>query len=222
MENAVDALKIGFAVLVFTMALSLAIYMFTQARITADAVLYGSDETVYMEYDSAQLDVSGNIVGMDRVVGLETIIPTLYKYKKENYTVIFRDKDGNFMPLYETQTNIDNWSDYKNKYNLNEPEKVYAFDVDEETRRHEPWTGSTDEFKKNLDAFLSGGEYKYKTSSASGLAVEASYDYGIGFINKFKNTKFKENLGEYQYASSTSTSTAATKTKRVIIYTVIE
>ena len=34
MENAVDALKIAFAVMVFTMALSLAMVMFSQAKET--------------------------------------------------------------------------------------------------------------------------------------------------------------------------------------------
>jgi len=111
MENAVDALKIGFAVFVFTMALSLAIYMFTEAKTTADIVLHSSDITTYMEYEEVA-EGSEN-----RVVGLETIIPTLYKYYKENYTVIFRDSSGKFLPIYETQTNTELWSPgYINKY----------------------------------------------------------------------------------------------------------
>ena len=83
MENAVDALKMGFAVLVFTMALSLTLYMFSQARETADSVLHSSDMTAYMEYDEATADSE------NREVGLETIIPTLYRYYTENYTIIF-------------------------------------------------------------------------------------------------------------------------------------
>lgn len=111
MENAVDALKIGFAVLVFTMALSLAMYMFTNAIGTADIVLHSSDLLAYMEYIEP---TSGT---ENRVVGLETIIPTLYKYYKEDYTIIFRDTSGNFLTLYETQTNVNNWSDgYINQY----------------------------------------------------------------------------------------------------------
>lgn len=111
MENAVDALKIGFAVLVFTMALSLTIYMFSEARETADAVLHSSDITEYMQYEEVAQGSE------DRVVGLETIIPTLYKYYKENYTVIFRDSSGRFLTLYETRTNTELWSvGYANKY----------------------------------------------------------------------------------------------------------
>ena len=90
MENAVDALKIAFGVFVFTIALSISIYMFTMARETSDTVLQSSDVTKLMEYIEAS-----DMIGEDRIVGLETIIPTLYKYYKENYTVIFLKSDGN-------------------------------------------------------------------------------------------------------------------------------
>ena len=158
MENAVDALKIAFAVLVFTLALSLAIYMFNEARVTSDVVLQASDVTEYMEYVE-----SDNIQNEDRIVGLETIVPTLYKYYKENFTVVFLNSDGTPLELYETKTNVDLWSSgYINKYyNSNTDLRVCSFDVDEETRRHEPWTGNTDYYKQNIDMFLSGGTFQY-------------------------------------------------------------
>lgn len=110
MENAVDALKMAFAVMVFVMALSLAIYMFSQARETADIVLHSSDVTQYMSYEQVS-EGSEN-----RIVGLESIVPTLYKYYKENYTVIFRNSDGKFLELYKTKTDSDTWSEKTNKY----------------------------------------------------------------------------------------------------------
>jgi len=116
MENAVDALMIGFAVLVFTMALSLTIYMFSNAIKTSDMVLHSSDVTEFMEYQGfdnyTEAEDSKN-----RIVGIETVIPTLYKYYKENYTVIFRNASRNYLELYETKTNTDLWSfGYINKY----------------------------------------------------------------------------------------------------------
>ena len=187
MENAVDALKIAFAVLVFTMALSLTIYMFTEARVTSDAVLQTSDVTEYMEYVE-----SDNIENEDRIVGLETIVPTLYKYYKENFTVVFRNSDGTPLELYETKTNTNLWSTgYINKYYDNNTDlRVCSFDVDEETRRHEPWTGNTDYYKQNIDMFLSGGIFEYP----NGLD---EYDYGDiigrgGFIEKYKDSQFRE------------------------------
>ena len=45
MENAVDALKIGFAMLVFVMALSIAIYALGEARETSDIVIAQTDRS---------------------------------------------------------------------------------------------------------------------------------------------------------------------------------
>lgn len=225
MENAVDALKIAFGVFVFTMALSLSIYMFTMARETSDIVLQSSDVTKLMEYIEAS-----DMIGEDRIVGLETIIPTLYKYYKENYTVIFLKSDGTPLELYETQTNPTLWSPgYTNKYyDDNQDLKICSFDVDEETRRREPWTGNTNYYKQNLDMFLSGGTFI--APSGNGM----NYDYsnarinGWGnssFIDEYKDSQFRESLGEYTYnevSSTTSTTNVKEKKKRVIIYTLVD
>lgn len=225
MENAVDALKIAFAVMVFSMALSLTMYMFSQARETADAVLHSSDITEFVEYDEAKLDGSGNITGDARVVGLESIVPTLYKYYKENYTVVFREADGNYMPLFESQST---WqSGYTNKYFRDTSKEICSFDVEEETKRNEPWTGSREEYKKNIDAFLSGEKYTYTTSTIDPdtSLPYTEYDYSNfkgynGFIEYCANTnaKFIETLGEYTYNEDTSDNAIEMK-KRVIIYT---
>ena len=112
MENAVEALKMAFAVMVFVIALSVSMVSFNRAKSTSDMVLYAQDETNYYEYQGATGKAAEN-----RIVGLETIIPTLYKYYKENYTVIFRNSSGGFLSLYDTKTNVDTWSpDYINKY----------------------------------------------------------------------------------------------------------
>ena len=122
MENAVDALKIGFAILVFIMALSLSMYMYTEARETADIVLHSSDISEFMEYTELIDDMAVAKQSENRVVGLETIIPTLYKYYKENYTIIFRKADGSFLEIYKTATEPANWGSgdnrglVKNKY----------------------------------------------------------------------------------------------------------
>ena len=98
MENAVDALKIGFAMLVFVMALSIAIYALGEARETSDIVIAQTDPMKYVEYTSGE--------GLERVrtVGLETIIPSLYKYYKEDYMVAFQDRHGNPYVIYKSQT----------------------------------------------------------------------------------------------------------------------
>ena len=231
MENAVDALKIAFALFVFIMALSITIFMYNMAKETGDIVLASSDVTAFMEYKK-QDTIETIVKDGDRIVGLETIIPTLYKYYKERYTVVFMNAEGEPLTIYKSKTNPDLWStNYKNKY-YNETYKLYvcAFDIEEETRRHEPWVGSASSCKENLDKFLSGETFIDPSGGDN-------YDYGSsamhdwdnkGFIEKFKDTKFRESLGEYivnEIDEATSGDTSATanvepKTKRVIIYTI--
>lgn len=233
MENAVDALKMGFAIFVFTLALSLAMYMFTKARETANIVLQSSDVSKYIDYTDSSSINSGVLIEDDRIVGLETIIPTLYKYYKENYTVIFLKSDGKTpLDIYETQTEPTLWSTgYTNKYYVdNQDLRVCSFDVDEETRRHEPWTSSNATIKTNIDHFLKGGKYTYKVSSSFYPNGEIVYDYGQGFIKKYQQYKFRESIGEYSYNDITSQingeetsgiTNVKQKKKRVIIYTLM-
>ena len=73
--------------------------------------------------------------------------------------------------------------------------------------------------------FLSGGVFTYPDGSRN------TYDYGEiigkgGFVEKFKESQFRESLGEYTYNSISSDDVAGAtdvkgKTKRVIIYTLI-
>lgn len=209
MENAVDALKIAFAVIVFTMALSLAMFMFTQAKETSDVVLQASDVTEYMEY------IEGS--GENRIVGLETIIPTLYNYYRENYTVIFLDSDYSFMPLYKTSTDPHYWSEsYHNRYfEESEKEWVCSFDANEEQSRREPWTtsgtgGNTIDYyvKMNMDMFLSGGEFKSPSNNGINYDYDNSSQHGwtgsSSFIDNFKNSQFDEYLGWYVYNDTNS------------------
>lgn len=220
MENATDALKIAFAAFVFIMALTIAITMFSQLNQVSKIVVSSSDNTKYYEYKATTDDEK------TRIVGLESIIPTLYKYYKENYTVLFLEANGEPMNLYRTKMEDTSlWSDYNQelkvvgKYykNNNNNNPICSFDVEEETARHEPWTGSLDDYNENLDAFLSGGTFTYKDDKTK------KYEYKRGFVEKYYNKKFKETLGEYTYNLSTKVkdnenSLLKNRKKRVIVY----
>ena len=87
MENAAEALKMAFAIILLVLALSVSMFLFSKARSTAQVLLQRSDPTEYYDYiNYTKADLSGN-----RVVGFETIIPTLYKYDKENYEIAFKE-----------------------------------------------------------------------------------------------------------------------------------
>lgn len=251
MENATHALYIVFAVMIFVIAISVAVASFNKAKATADIVLYREDETNYYDYIEVKNKAEEN-----RIVGLETIIPTLYKYYKENYTVVF--KQGNYdsrtgefsswkyLPVLPKPINNlssimkRNWqtASYSNlitrKYGENaykdyvDKYEIFSFDLDEETLRHEPWTGSYDRIKNNLDCFLNGQVYKNPNNNTNYIDYKNAPLQTGGFIAKYKNKKFVETIAEYDYKSSQSLTnedgstlgeSAKSKNKRMIIFT---
>ena len=97
MENAVDALKIAAAVLVFVIALTIAFALLSQAKATSDIMLFASDRTNYYTYSKDADDAEGRIVGAD------VVISSLYRYYKES--VVVRVYDGtNLIGDFNTET----------------------------------------------------------------------------------------------------------------------
>jgi len=237
MENATHALSMAFAVMVFVIALSVAMLSFNSVKQVADILVYSQDETNYYEYQGAKGKGAEN-----RIVGLETIIPTLYKYHKENYTVVFKEADdynvdtgiftnAQFLPVYNTASNKDNWQEsytglMERKYGIKEEDlnnKIFSFDLDEETLRHEPWTGNDDMIKDNLYHFLNGYKYYHPKNGIEYI----NYSELGAFISQYKDDKFVETIEEYKYKSSqeedsTVSSLTKEKKKRMVIFTLID
>ena len=263
MENASEALMMAFGILIFVLALTVAINSFNRVKAVSDIVLYSGDETNYYEYQGATGKASQN-----RVVGLETIIPTLYKYYKENYTVLFRQGSynsqtgefSNLTPLiiYKTSSTYrtnkgaylwgridtkNNQSSYDtllqnkystyftNPYNKKGSSEIFSFDLEEETLRHEPWTGTYNKAKSNLDSFLNGQIY-YNPSNNNKYIDYSQVPLGIGGFNKkYEKRKFVETIGEYSTSSDaedefgdeigSTNSSLKEKKKRIEIFTLI-
>ena len=87
MENAAEALKMAAAILVFVVALGISISSFSEARQTSDILVTYNDR----EYVTQYLDSAEN---KTRIVGLETIIPTIYRAYKENFKIYFYTGEG--------------------------------------------------------------------------------------------------------------------------------
>ena len=83
MEDAADALKIAFAVFVFVIAITLLFALTSQAKSTADYVLYYNDETNFYEYFNG----SDGLKDGERIVSVSEIISTLYRYYKESISI---------------------------------------------------------------------------------------------------------------------------------------
>jgi len=141
MENAVKALEYAFAILVFGIALTTSIYLFSKARATSDTVFSQIDTK--QSYTDVQLPAdeltNGTIAENGRVVNVETIIPSLYRDYKENYIIEFWNSDSNGNPQ----------------------QCIIKFDLNAETSTNQMWIGSnqTDlniDVKKRLDYFING------------------------------------------------------------------
>lgn len=97
MENATDALYIGFAMLIFVVALSICISSFSTQISQIDEIVLADErldtstrvnaagETEFMNYISYS--------ETSREVGVETIVNTLYRSYKENYIVYLKLND---------------------------------------------------------------------------------------------------------------------------------
>ena len=85
MENAIDAMKMAFGMIVFIIAISASMYLLNTATSTSRILLYYADETNYL--DNINVDESTDIT--KRIVNVETIIPTLYRTYKDNFDVLF-------------------------------------------------------------------------------------------------------------------------------------
>lgn len=206
MENAVDALKMAFGVLIFVVALSLSISSFSNAKKTIDNITHYRDKTqTYIYVEEAKSN--------NRIVGIESIIPTMYKAYRENYRIEFYDSNENKLCLYQKE------DQYKNK------EDVYYIDLEEEkfaninsAIKHMEALLS----QKNLDDFKkvsSNGKTLYQENFGENIGSEGLYQY-------LTKHKFEERIGEYyQEDKSAGQETDAleiNKTKkRVITYVLI-
>lgn len=114
MENAADAIKIAFGIFVFVLALTLAISVVGQARATSEVVFHSNDKTEFYQYATEE-----NVEhSKDRIVGIETVIPTIHRYAKEQFAVTIFDKLGNPIVRYDLWTEgfMANWNDTVKHY----------------------------------------------------------------------------------------------------------
>ena len=110
MENAFDALKMAFAVIVFVIALAIAFSLLSQANATAQQIFFGIDKITYLDHEKYR--------GEHRTVGLETIIPTVYTYSIKKYAVTIIDKNGKIIARYDQEaSNVANQIKNHDAYN---------------------------------------------------------------------------------------------------------
>lgn len=194
MENAVEALKIAFAVMMFIMALSLSIFSFSQANNAVTAIISLNDRET--EYSYVEPSSSNT-----RTVGVETVVPTMYKAYKENFKIYFFNNDGTPLTIYYA---TDSAGRRKIDENGNEVEISYI-DGSEVF-------ANAQEAENHLNQILGNPnniDEKYKNQIY----------HSNGLYNFLSGKQFKEELGEYYQTDSEDTPEVNKTKTRVITYT---
>lgn len=201
MENVTDALKMAAAVLVFVLALSISINAFGQARVTARTILDYKDR----EYDYTYVENNGTT---QRIVGAETIVPSIYKAYKENFKIVFKNADGTGLCLYER----------KDENSTTGKVEVYSIDLEKDV------IGTDQEKETFIRCLLYGGNPENyakidELKETSGIILPKE-----NFYDRIKGYRFRESLGVYYQGELEGTSNVpeANQTKkRVITYQII-
>lgn len=117
MENAVDALKTAVAVLIFIIAITASFTMFAKAKVTADSIITSKDKQEYLEAanldnvlykDSVSIEKDTTSTTMtrfgDRIVQVEDVISSIYRYNLEKYGVTIVSTNGEVLARFDSNT----------------------------------------------------------------------------------------------------------------------
>lgn len=160
MENAIDAMKMAFAVLVFVIALSTAIYALGIANVTVQTIIYTNDKTNFFN----NLDVTAESKTY-RLVDADTIVPTLYRYYKENFSVKLYDEDK-LVQIFDlnTERNVSKAAALRSAARNDEQRTLLAIYGDKTAEAstnpylfEAPWMGNaTVDTKTRVDLYVNG------------------------------------------------------------------
>lgn len=223
MENAVEAFKIAGSVILFVIALSLSISSLSIANRTVSEITTMYDKEANYTYIKPSSDLS-------RTVGIDTIIPTMYNAYKENIKIVFKDKNGQDIPIYYKTNQYGSRVDAEGKAVSDTATAVTVKCID---LSEEGFSAATDAATNHLSMILAGktrweSQWNDSDSDAENknemlnMLDEKKYgnqfmdEYTNGFYEYLAKHTFLEQLGEY-YQGSDSTKIK----KRIIIYQMI-
>jgi len=204
MENAVEALKIAGAVLMFVLALTLSISSLSQANQSVSEIVNNYDKEAQYEYIKPSSSLT-------RVVGADAVVTTMYKadgsklpiyYKTDSYGEIERDENNNPIEVDYINLAKEGFSDFTSA------ETHLSMILAGKNRWKNQHDKDSDEYK-----MLDSKKYGKQFGGENGTLVL----YQEGFYEYLSKHTFIENLGEY-YQGNDSTKIK----KRVITYQVKE
>lgn len=144
MENAIDALVMAGQVLIFIVALTVCMSSFTTVRTQVDQII-GQTETVKLAKD-ANSDTYINYIqskenGAERIVGAETVVSSMYRAIKENYTIYLKLKPEDYNTIDQSivteQAKFSRGKDKSNNNIISENDKLIKLTIGSNQQVHE-------------------------------------------------------------------------------------
>ena len=212
-QNITDAMNILFGIMVFIIAVSLTMYLFTTLSNTSNSIFETIGMAKYTQNVSLNADdnedkIDDAIKRFDnRTVTKSTIIPMLHRYYKENFTVKIYDKNKNLKQVFDLglEGEVSRISLLPSALNkLTEYEKAvkntFGKSGDDLYLFTAPWRAAglkveKDEFtKQRVEMYINGFK-----SAINGIEVDYTDPNKGGWFYKLpENTKFIETVVKYQ------------------------
>ena len=222
MDNAVQAIRMGFSMFIFALALTTAMYIFSICGDTAQAIVYYTDETNY--YDNISLN--GNESVVSREVGFDTVITTLYRYYKENFSVKLIDYTTNSSGTLIQTFDITNENKVNAAYKRTNGNIAMPGITDEDKRLltmygkdsltylfGAPWNTNALEYaKQRVDFFINGSvgyinnvkvDYTYYDGCQPDNSHPANLKYYTEYSKTNNNFYIEESFVQYNYSGDT-------------------
>ncbi len=231
MDNAVEAMKMAFAMIVFIIALSATMYLLNTASSTSQLLLYYADESNYLD----NIDVIGDV--RKRNVNVETIIPTLYRYYKENFAVQIYNLSGDLVQIFDVniEGKLRRAAGTTLAHRTEEQKALVSLYGDTSLTTtnpylfEAPWIGNTSkDIKTRVDLYVKG-----ECAYINGTKVDYRLNSLLGENSFRDNPLFEEEFIQYTYKgdtisvgegedTETITGNSKPEDKIVIIYREIE
>lgn len=193
MDNLTDGLHIAVSILIFIIAVSLTMYLFSQLTSTAEIVYEIALQPGY--YSEIEIDRDENTeLGSKRIVGKNDIITALYRYPIQTVAITILDVNGKEYQVFDKyiESQVRTLSSVNNS-TLKEIDKEFLKKFD---TKHEnlylfgaPWIGSTQAHRERVDLFV---------NSENGFINGKPVNYGGKGLKNLNNEKFIETVLNYK------------------------
>ena len=189
MENASDALIMAGQVLIFIIALTVCISSFTTLRAGIDSTISQTETIKFAKDSEGYINfIQSRDSGATRIVGAETVVSSMYRAIKEDFTMYLKLTDTTFSNV---KTKIGEIITETNEKGIEiEAYKIIYDDTNK-------WIKIT---------IANDANYR-----ANALLKKGLYD-------KIKGKNFEEYIGEYQENFGDAVSSENKKTNRIITY----